>query len=139
MNYEQFKIMSFAHWDLYLHENQFPYIGRCYTASKRSDATLIIDISKEESSELMHTIIPLWHKTIQELYGECRPNFAIFGNEWNHLHAHLIPRHQTPKQFYNIQFLDPNPEGNYSPYPKKGLSLDILLDIKENIKTTMND
>jgi len=133
--YEQFKIMEFKCWDLYLHENQFPYLGRCYASSNREEANLVTDITSLESTELFSIVIPSWHNAIKKLFGRSRPNVAILGNEWNHLHVHLIPRFKEPKRFYDIEFIDPNPKGNYSPYPKKEIPLETLLMIKEDIKS----
>ena len=134
MDYEQFKIKRFKFWDLYLHKNQFPYIGRCYASAIREDADLVTDMKTSEAEELFSIVIPSWHKTVSKLFGESRPNVAILVNEWSHLHAHLIPRFQDTKHFYEIDFIDPNPKGNYSPYPKREISLDVLLRIKEDIQ-----
>jgi diadenosine tetraphosphate (Ap4A) HIT family hydrolase len=49
---------------------------------------------------------------------------AILCNEWRHLHAHFIPRFETPITFFEIVFIDPNPKGNYSPYDRKNAKLD---------------
>jgi diadenosine tetraphosphate (Ap4A) HIT family hydrolase len=134
MNYEQFKIKRFEYWQLYLHINQFPYIGRCYASAVREDAELVTDINSTEADELFLIVIPSWHKAVTKLFGESLPNVAIFGNQWPHLHAHLIPRFKEKKHFYDIDFIDPNPKGNYSPYPKKEITLDILLKIKKGIQ-----
>ena len=119
---------------LTLHKNQFPYIGRCYASAIREDADLVTDMKTSEAEELFSIVIPSWHKTVSKLFGESRPNVAILVNEWSHLHAHLIPRFQDTKHFYEIDFIDPNPKGNYSPYPKREISLDVLLRIKEDIQ-----
>ena len=132
MDYEQWKIKQFNLWNLYLHKNQYPYLGRCYASAIRKDADIVTDMTKEESEELFSQIIPAWHKTITDLFGTSRPNVALFGNEWNHLHAHLIPRFSSKEQ-YGITFTDPNPKGNYAPYPKREIPKDILLQIKEDI------
>ena len=136
-DFEQFKIQRFGHWDLYLHKNQFPYIGRCYASAIRPDADVVTDISAEEAVELARIVIPSWHTSVAALFGASRPNVAILGNEWQHLHAHLIPRFEGTKKFYGIDFIDPNPTGNYAPYPKKEISLDVLLRIKEDIQKNM--
>lgn len=133
MDYEQFKIKQFDLWDLYLHKNQFPYLGRCYALTIRENADSITDITKEEAEELFSLIIPSWQRSVSELYGKSHPNVAFMGNDWHHLHAHLIPRFQYAKHIYGIDFIDPNPKGNYSPYPKKEILLEILLKIKEDI------
>ena len=134
MDYEQFKIKRFDLWDLYLHKNQFPYIGRCYASAIRADADLVTDMATKEAEELFSLVIPSWYKAILKLFGKSHPNVAILGNEWPHLHAHLIPRFQDTKHFYEIDFIDPNPKGNYSPYPKKEISLDIILKIKKDME-----
>ncbi len=53
------------------------------------------------------------------------------------MHAHLIPRYHSPRLVHGIEFVDPNPKGNYAPYPKKELDLAILLRIKEDIKAKL--
>jgi diadenosine tetraphosphate (Ap4A) HIT family hydrolase len=134
MDYEQFKIKRFKLWDLYLHKSQFPYLGRCYASAIREDADLVTEMKTAESKELFSIVVPEWHRAVSKLFGDSRPNVAILGNEWPHLHTHLIPRFSDIKTFYEIDFIDPNPKGNYSPYPKKEISLDVLLKIKEDIK-----
>lgn len=137
MDYEKFRIKNFDFWDLYLHQNQFPYIGRCYASLLRDDADLVTDMEGEESSELFSIIIPAWHKSVSGLFGQSRPNVAILGNDWNHLHVHLIPRFEGRKTFYEIDFIDPNPQGNYAPYPKKEIPLDVLLKIRDDIRNNL--
>ena len=131
--FSQFSIKKFEHWELFLHKNQYPYIGRCYAWALREDAQKITDITREESQELLELIIPRWDKAIQELYQHTWPNVAILGNDAPHLHAHLIPRYNQPVIVHGVTFTDPNPKGNYSPYPKQELSLDFLLRIKDEI------
>ena len=134
MDYEEFEIKQFGLWRLYLHRNQFPYLGRCYASAIRNDADLVTDMTRDEAEELFSIVIPSWHKAVLKLFGESRPNVAILGNEWAHLHAHLVPRFENIKNFYGISFIDPNPKGNYSPYPKREISQDVLLRIKEDIQ-----
>ncbi|MBS3124095.1 hypothetical protein J4437_05690 [Candidatus Woesearchaeota archaeon] len=133
MDYEQFKIKEFDCWSLYLHQNQYSYLGRCYASARREEANLVTEINIYEAIELTIKIIPSWYKAISRLYGASTPNVAIFGNEWPHLHTHLIPRFKDKKEYYGIEFVDPNPQGNYSPYPKREIQLEILLKIKEDI------
>ena len=96
MDYNQLKIKSYNFWDLFLHENQYPYIGRCYASAKREDADLVTGMDPHEMWELFQTIIPQWDVAVYELFNRSRPNVAILGNKWEHLHAHLIPRYKTP-------------------------------------------
>lgn len=117
-DYEQYLVKSYSLWDLYLHKEQYPYLGRCYLAAKREDAKSIVDIYEDELMEL-GILIPIWFQTISKLYGADWPNVAILGNEWRHLHAHLIPRYNTGSRvFHGIKFEDPQPTKNYAPYPR---------------------
>ncbi len=134
MDYDQFKIKEYDLWDLFLHVNQYPYLGRCYAWAKREDADKITDINSGELVELFGDIIPAWDRAVYQLFQHDRPNLAILGNEAPHLHAHLIPRYNTPKEFQGITFTDPNPKGNYAPYPKQKIELDILLQIRDAVK-----
>lgn len=133
-NYEQLKIETFPSWTLYLHKEQYPYLGRCYAAAIRPEAEHIAQITGPEASELNCYITPLWYQTVQKLYQADWPNLAILGNEWRHLHAHLIPRYFSPRNFYGYEFIDPQPNKNYAPYPKKELPLELLFKIRDDIK-----
>ncbi len=137
MDYNQFKIKEYQYWDLFLDQNQYLYVGRCYAWAKRVEADMVTDMNQEEREELFEEIIPTWKKAVESLYGAIRPNVAILGNLTPHLHAHLIPRFQTPKTIHGIEFIDPNPKGNYAPYPKKELPLEIVLKIKEEIQSKL--
>lgn len=53
MDYERFKIKVYQFWELFLHERQFPYLGRCYAWAKRGDAQKFTDMSPEEGEELI--------------------------------------------------------------------------------------
>lgn len=133
MDYEIFKIKSYNQWDLYLHKEQFPYIGRCYAASKRSNAHSIINITPDESLELTGVIIPAWFDAVTKLYKATWPNVAILGNDWRHLHAHLIPRFDNSGVYHGIKFTDPQPTKNYAPYPRMRISDEILFEIRDEI------
>jgi len=133
-DYERFKIKEFDAWDLFLHINQYPYIGRCYASAKRKEADLVTDMTNSERNELFEIIVPKWHKSVKKLFDCDRPNIVCLGNTWNHLHWHLIPRYNEEKEFYGIKFLDSNPNGNYSPYSKQKIEENILMQIKEEIE-----
>lgn len=136
-DYDQFRIRSYTHWDLFLDKKQYPYIGRCYAWAKREKADLVTDITMQELHELFGNVIPSWDEAVKAVFKHDRPNVAILGNEEHHLHAHLIPRYNAPRTFDGIEFVDPNPKGNYAPYPKKEIRLDMLLAIKEEIRAKL--
>lgn len=134
IDYEIFKIRSYNTWDLYLHKEQFPYIGRCYAAAKNPDAQNVMDISTWETEELFIDVVPDWFTAVKTLYQADWPNVAFLGNDWRHLHAHLIPRYFESRKFHEIEFVDPKPTKNYAPYEKKELSLELLLKIRDQIR-----
>lgn len=134
MDYEQFRIREYNQWELFLHQNQYPYIGRCYAWARRKLADTVLDMNSEEREELFEVLIPAWYEAAQKLFHCDRPNVAILGNEAPHLHAHLIPRCKTQRVIDGMEFIDPNPHGNYAPYPKKQLPLEFLIDIRDRVR-----
>lgn len=131
-DYRQLKIKEFEFWNLQLHTNQFPYIGRSYAWCKR-DAKTVIDMNEQENAELFSKIIPQWWNAVRNLYHPELPNVSCYGNEAKHLHWHMIPRFTGKKIFYGVEFEDINKGKNYAPYPKKEISLEILTKIKNDI------
>jgi len=136
-DYEKFKIKSYDLWDLFLSTNQSPYLGRCYAWARRVDAKKITDMNPLEREELFEVIIPSWDEAINKLFQHDWVNIAILGNETPHLHAHQIPRYNSPRNFEGIEFVDPNPGGNYAPYLKRKLDETLLLKIKTKICETL--
>ncbi len=135
--YEKFKIKTYDFWGLYLHENQFPYLGRCYAWALRPDANDVMTMSEPERDELFDIVIPKWDDAIKQLFNHDKVNVAFLGNTTPHLHAHLIPRYETPREFSGVTFTDPNPSGNYAPYPKRELPPETLMTIKKNITSLL--
>ncbi len=134
---EHLKICSYKEWDLFLHPNQYPYIGRSYAWAKRADAESLLHLNKAERDELFEIIIPAWNNAIAKLFQHDLSNFAIFANTARHLHAHLIPRYNAPRSFEGMEFVDPNPAGNYAPYPKKEIPADMFEKIRTSIKNSI--
>lgn len=133
------KLFDFEHWGLYLHGNQYPYIGRCYAWANREDADLVTDMTFDERNELYGEIIPLWWDAVQELFGSIRPNISCLGNEAPHLHYHLIPRYDQLVKFQGINFEDVNQGRNYAPYEKKSVGANVLFDIRDALKSKLLD
>jgi len=135
--YERFKIKVYDNWGLFLHINQYPYIGRCYAACNREEANHLSDMLKVEREEMFDLVVPEWESAVKELYRHDRTNIASLGNTWNHLHWHLIPRYNSPRDVHGVLFEDPNPKGNYAPYPKKKLAEETLMEIVEDFKSRL--
>ncbi|RME77933.1 hypothetical protein D6774_02875 [Candidatus Woesearchaeota archaeon] len=134
--YAHLNIRSFTFWDLYLHEQQYPYVGRSYAWAKR-DANTVLEITAQEREELYTLIIPAWWKVLKQLFNPDRPNIACFGNEAPHLHYHLIPRYRHNVFVQGIPFTDPKPDKNYAPYEKRVLPVEVLCHIKEEMQSTI--
>ncbi|PIN69128.1 hypothetical protein COV93_06790 [Candidatus Woesearchaeota archaeon CG11_big_fil_rev_8_21_14_0_20_43_8] len=134
MGYEHLLIKDYEKWGLYIHKEQYPYLGRCVAWAKRPDAERIIDMDPVERDELFGLIIPAWDSAIKRLYNHDWPNVACLGNTVRHLHWHLIPRYHSVRNFHGIDFIDPRPDANYAPYEKKDLGHDIIIGIKDEIK-----
>lgn len=131
--FEDFKIRTFEFWDLYLHKNQFPYLGRCYAWAKRPEARKVSDMNPAETKELFEVVLPAWEKALKIVSNPDWTNAACLGNTSPHLHWHFIPRYNSPRQFDGFEFIDPNPKGNYAPYPKKELPTGLLMHIKTEL------
>ncbi len=114
-----------------MHPNQHPYIGRCYASAIRPEADIITDMNDIERKELFDLIIPEWIVALDRLFGmPFRPNFCVLGNEWAHLHTHLIPRYVRSVLYQGMCFCDPNPRKNYAPYQSQKIPLELLNCIK---------
>ncbi|VVB78439.1 Uncharacterised protein [uncultured archaeon] len=138
MEYNKLKIKVFDNWDLFLHENQYPFLGRSYAWARREDARTALDMSRSERDELFEEVIPKWESAIKKLFSNDLSNICSLGNTTTHLHWHLIPRYNNPRSFFGIDFADPNPKGNYSPYPKKDLDESLLFDIRDRINELLS-
>ncbi len=130
-------LKEYKDWNLILSAKQYPYVGRCKAWSKRRDANEVIEMTKGERDELFDQVLPEWSKAVKTLFNPYRLNLAVFGNTVPHLHVHLIPRYQDEKDFYGETFHDPNPTGNYAPYPKKDLDVSILKQIELDFVSTL--
>lgn len=138
MDYDKLLLKSYTHWDLYLHPNQIPYLGRCYAWSKRENSAKVIDMTLEERTELFDIVIPEWNSSIKELFQFDWPNVSCLGNTSPHCHWHLIPRYHKTITKYGIEFSDPKPNRNYVPYEKKEIDQKTLQEIKKDIQTKIN-
>ncbi|MBI4441231.1 hypothetical protein HY639_03620 [Candidatus Woesearchaeota archaeon] len=137
MDYDQYIIRHFEYWTLYVHEQQYPYLGRSYAWAVRSDAHRIRDMLTFERNELFDLVIPSWEKAVAALFHPDWTNAAALGNTSPHLHWHLIPRYHSPRVYAGVTFEDPNPKGNYAPYPKKELPLEFVLQIRDQLKANL--
>ena len=138
MEYDDYRIRSYYFWDLFLHKEQYPYIGRAYAWALRDDAQLTTDMEAHERKELFEKVLPDWNAAVKKTFQHDWTNVASLGNTTAHLHWHFIPRYRSLKDAYGMCFEDPNPNGNYAPYPKKDIPLETLMQIKKDIIGNLN-
>jgi diadenosine tetraphosphate (Ap4A) HIT family hydrolase len=136
IHYEQLKIKEYQLWTLYLNEYQC-YLGRVCLVAKRSDAKDFIDITEAEREEFF-LIAKEVNAALQDLFAPDLMNYAALGNNFNHLHVHLIPRYKDERVFIGIKFIDKRWGSNYAPYDREfQLPLKDLNAIKEAVSSAM--
>lgn len=102
--YEQNKVKEYEYWTVYVHENQ-SYLGRCVISCDRAEADDLANASKEELLEFLEIIREL-KTAMREAFQTEWFNYSFLGNEWHHLHCHLVPRYRNEKIFEGITFRD---------------------------------
>ncbi len=96
-DFEKLKIKVYDMWDLYLHVNQFPYLGRSYAWAKRENATDVSEMSSSERDELFDKVLPEWERSVKGIFNHDLTNVACLCNTARHLHWHFIPRYRSPR------------------------------------------
>ena len=114
MDYEQFKIKSYNHWDLYLHENQC-YLGRVFVLLKGENVEDFLAID-EETREEFFLIGKQVKKALKTLFQPDKMNYAALSNTSPVIHVHLIPRYKETREFAGKVFKDERWGKNYAPY-----------------------
>jgi len=133
LDFEHLLLKEYAFWKVYLHSEQYPYVGRCYAAATRADAHEYLDLTREEHEEFSMIIVPSWLFAVKSLFPVHKPNICFLGNTWNHAHGHLIPRYARQFMYEGIEFIDPNPKGNYAPYMKRDMGIIFLQQVKTEL------
>jgi diadenosine tetraphosphate (Ap4A) HIT family hydrolase len=127
MEYTKYLIKEYKYWELYLHLNQYPYIGRCYAWAKRTDANHFSDMTELEILEFKNNIVPDFENQLNSKFPSIlRFNYTVMGNEAPHLHFHMIPRYEKDFIFMGVDCKDDKKDGNYAPYEKKKISDEVI-------------
>ena len=124
ISYEKLKIREYNLWTLYLNEYQC-YLGRVCLVANRSDAKDFIDITEAEREEFF-SIGKAVNAALKRLFAPDLMNYCALGNNFKHLHVHIIPRYQDERVFNGITFVDKRWGSNYAPYDR-----DFRLTLKE--------
>lgn len=69
---EELRIKEYNHWNMYLHPNQIPSLGRTIVRPRRQ-ITSISQINGVELDELMREVFFEWSHSIKRLWGRNEP------------------------------------------------------------------
>lgn len=133
MDYDQLKIKSYNHWDVYLHENQC-YLGRVFVLLKDDSGVedfLAIDGEVREEFFLIGEKVKIALKT---LFKPDKMNYAALSNTSKKIHVHFVPRYKEAREFNGVVFNDQRWGKNYAPYDSFVLEESILFKIRDALK-----
>lgn len=134
-DYSIYKIKDYKFWALQIHENQ-GYLGRCVVWCKRQDALELTGATKEEMEELIIILKDL-KKAHLKAFSPDWFNYAFLGNEAKHLHCHVVPRYEKPREFMGITFEDKLFGHNYKTDHSFTTSDEVLFAIRDKIKEVL--
>ena len=137
MDYDQLKIKSYKHWDVYLHENQC-YLGRVFVQLKASEGVedfLAIDGQvREEFFQIGNAI----KNALKSLFHPDKMNYAALSNVSQAIHVHIVPRYQKAREFAGRVFHDTRWGQNYAPYDRTFvLPESVLYQIRDAIAESL--
>ena len=131
MDYEQLKIKSYKHWDLYLHENQC-YLGRVFILLREDDGVEDFLSIQGEIREEFFQISEEIKTALKTLFQPDKMNYAALSNTSPKIHVHLVPRYKEIREFDGIVFRDTRWGKNYAPYDKSfQLEEGVLLKVRD--------
>ena len=65
----------------------------------------LTDATLEEREELFLILTQL-KKAIKKSFNNDWINYSFLGNSYRHLHCHIVPRYQSPREFESMTFMD---------------------------------
>ncbi|MBP7134526.1 HIT domain-containing protein [Patescibacteria group bacterium] len=134
-DYSQYLIKEYQFWSVYTHESQ-QYLGRCAIVCKRADALDLAEATKEEQAELFVILADL-RKALSHCFQPDWFNYAFLGNEFRHLHGHLIPRYASKRTVFETTFEDTMYGQHYQLDYSRPISEEILQKIKNLLVETL--
>ncbi len=137
MDYEQLKIKSYKHWDLYLHENQC-YLGRTFVQLKDEEGMDDFLSIKGEVRDEFFLIGEKVKAALKTLFQPNKMNYASLSNTSPVIHVHIIPRYKESREFAEVTFKDARWGSNYAPYDKSYVTDEsILFQIRDAIRDAL--
>jgi diadenosine tetraphosphate (Ap4A) HIT family hydrolase len=137
VDYEQLKIKSYKHWDLYLHENQC-YLGRVFVLLKEDEAVEDFMAIEGEVRDEFFLIGGEVKAALKILFKPDKMNYAALSNTSPAIHVHIVPRYQDSREFSGRVFKDTRWGKNYAPYDKSFvLEESVLFEIRDALKENL--
>lgn len=134
MDYDQFKIKSYKHWDVYLHENQC-YLSRVFVALRNDEGVEDFLSVEGEVREEFFLIGKKAKTALKILFKPDRMNYAALSNTSAKIHVHLVPRYKETREFNGMLFNNTRWGKNYAPYDRSFvLEESILFAIRDVLK-----
>jgi diadenosine tetraphosphate (Ap4A) HIT family hydrolase len=107
----EYPIGKYKYWTAKVFFNQ-EYLGRCVVSCKREDALDLTDATLEEREELF-LILSQLKNAIKKSFNNDWINYSFLGNSYRHLHCHIVPRYQSPREFEGMIFTEKRWEKNW--------------------------
>jgi len=105
MDYDQLKIKSYKHWDLYLHENQC-YIGRVFVLLKEDETVEDFLAIEGEVRDEFFQVGEEVKAALKILFQPDKMNYAALSNTSPAIHVHIVPRYKDDRAFAGKIFKD---------------------------------
>ncbi len=138
VDYNQLRIKSYKHWDVYLHENQC-YLGRVFVQPKVNEKMEdFLEIDGEVRNEFFQVGKEV-KKALEILFKPDKMNYAALSNTSPVVHIHIIPRYADVREFANVEFKDTRWGSNYAPYDRSFTIDEVtLFKIRDAIKEKLS-
>ncbi|MBS0603739.1 MAG: hypothetical protein JSS60_01740 [Verrucomicrobia bacterium] len=137
IDYEQLKIKSYEHWDVYLHENQC-YLGRVFVLLKNDEGVEDFLSIEGDVREEFFLIGEEVKAALKILFRPDKMNYSAMSNVSDKIHVHLVPRYKDVREFGGVVFQDQRWGKNYAPYDRSFvLDQSILFQIRDAVKAQL--
>lgn len=137
IDYEQLKIKSYEHWDVYLHENQC-YLGRVFVLLKDDEGVEDFLSIEGDVREEFFLIGEEVKAALKILFRPDKMNYSAMSNVSDKIHVHLVPRYKDVREFGGVVFQDQRWGKNYAPYDRSFvLDQSILFQIRDAVKAQL--
>jgi diadenosine tetraphosphate (Ap4A) HIT family hydrolase len=138
VDYNQLKIKSYKHWDLYLHENQC-FVGRVFVLLKEDETVEDFLAIEGEVRDEFFQIGGEVKAALKILFQPDKMNYAALSNTSPAIHVHIVPRYKDDREFAGKTFKDTRWGQNYAPYDRSFiLEESVLFEIRDALKKHLN-